>query len=342
MLSPRHASRFRGPAAATQARATCSGRRAFTLVELLVVVAIIGVLVALVLPAVQAAREAARRTACASNIRQIGLALHHLHDHLGRLPPGWSGATVGHQPAEPTDELPGWGWAARLLPQIEEQATHDAIDFRKPVYDPADPFVHASVRTRIVPVYLCPSDVRGPAERGGLFGIGRDDGAAEHGAEDEHDHAEAEHGYHPVDGPELGELCEIAKSNYVGNFGWAREIDDAPADGDGVFFRNSRIAFRTMIDGQSRTILAGERSSRLGCSTWAGVLAESEALRARVVGVADHQPNAGSHFDDYSSGHPGGVHFVYGDAAVHFLAADIDLEVLRGLCTRAGGEIETH
>ncbi|NCY02914.1 MAG: DUF1559 domain-containing protein, partial [Planctomycetia bacterium] len=220
-----------------------AAHRAFALVELLVVVAIIGVLVALVLPAVQAAREAGRRTACGNNIRQIGLALHHLHDHLGRFPAGWSGVAAGHEPAEAADELPGWGWAAHLLPQIEEQATHDEINFRKPVYDSADPTHHAAVRMRIIPVYLCPSDVHGPAERGGLFGIGRDDNAAEHGdAHDEQDggHAEGEHGYHPVDGPDLGELCEIAKANYIGNFGWAREIDEAPANGDGVFFRNSR------------------------------------------------------------------------------------------------------
>lgn len=326
-----------------ESRSLC--RRAFTLVELLVVVAIIGTLIGLLLPAVQSAREAARRTVCSSNIRQVGLALQHLHDHLGRFPSGWSGVPMGHQPAEPGDELPGWGWAAHLLPQIEEQATHDAIDFRKPVYDPADPTLHAGVRMRVVPVYLCPSDVRGPAERGGVFGLGRDDGATEH--EEEHagehaDHGDEEHGYHPVDGPELGELCEIAKANYVGNFGWAREIDDAPANGDGIFYRNSRVSFRLVSDGLSKTILAGERSSRLGCSTWVGVLAGSESLRARVVGAADHQPNAGGHFDDYSSGHPGGVQFVFGDAAVRFLADDIDLEILRALTTRAGGEVSAQ
>ena len=322
-----------------------SVRKGFSLVELLVVVAIIGVLVALVLPAVQAAREAARRTVCSSNMRQLGLALHHLHDHLNRLPPGWSGVATGHVPAEAEDELPGWGWSSQLLPQIEEQATHDAIEFRRPIYDPANPDTHAAVRGRVVPVFLCPSDVRGPTEQAGLFGIGNDDHADEHeehgGEHDDHAAEEDGHAFHPVDGPELGVLCDLAKSNYVGSFGWSREIDEAPADGDGVLFRNSRVQFKNITDGLSKTILVGERGSRLGCSTWLGVVSGAEALRARIVGSMDHAPNAGRHFDDYSSGHPGGVQFVFADAAVRFVAEDVDIAVLRSTCTRAGGEAET-
>jgi prepilin-type N-terminal cleavage/methylation domain-containing protein len=314
-------------------------RPAFSLVELLVVVAIIGVLVALVLPAVQSAREAGRRTVCASNMRQLGLALHHLHDHLRRFPAGWSGVASGHVPAESVDEVPGWAWSAHLLPQIEEQATFDEIDFRRPVFDPAAPGVHAAIRARVVPVFLCPSDGRGPTEQAGLFGIGQDDHAEEH---DDHAEEEDAHGFHPVDGPELGMLCELAKSNYVGSFGWAREIDESPAGGDGVFFRNSRVKFKDLSDGLSKTILVGERGSRLGCSTWVGAVSGAEALRARVVGTVDHALNAGEHFDDYSSGHAGGVQFVFGDAAVRFIADDVDLDVLRGMCTRAGGEVEAR
>jgi len=75
-------------------------RRGFTLVELLVVIAIIGTLVGLLLPAVQSARESARRRACSNNIRQLGVALLHVHDHNGRFPSGWQAADE--------DEHPGW------------------------------------------------------------------------------------------------------------------------------------------------------------------------------------------------------------------------------------------
>lgn len=317
------------------------GRRGFTLVELLVVIAIIATLIGLLLPAVQGAREAARRTVCANNIRQVGLGLLHFHDHLGRFPAGWTGTTQPHEPAEAVDELPGWGWSAHLLPQIEQQSLHDSIDFRRPVFDPADLSLHESVRRHTIPTFLCPSDGQGPAESGGgVFGVGRDDGLEEHAHEDEHaEPAGEEHGPHPVDGGDLGVLCEIAKTNYVGSFGSGTEIDEDPAAGNGIFFRNSRIGMKHVTDGLSKTILIGERGSRMGCSAWPGVVAGAEALRARVVGAADHPPNTGAHFDDFSSGHPTGANFVFGDAAVQFIGNEIDADVFRALGTRAGGEV---
>ena len=311
-------------------------RRGFTLVELLVVVAIIGTLVGLLLPAVQSARESARRRACSNNIRQLGVALLHVHDHNGRFPSGWQSADE--------DEHPGWGWSARLLPQVDEGPTYDGIDFSLPIYEAADPAIHADVRTKAVSVFLCPSDISGPTESNrGVFGIGAEDGMHEdeHGHGDDHDHDHGDsHGYHPVDGGDLETLCEVAKSNYVGSFGWQAEVDEAPDFGDGVFFRNSRVGLKDLTDGTSQTLLVGERMSRLGCSTWLGVIHGAEAARARVVGVGDHLPNTGEHFDDYTSAHLQGVNFVFADGSVRFLNDAIDLEVFRGLCTRRGGELE--
>src|SRR5690606_26844299 len=98
-------------------------RRAFTLVELLVVVAIIGVMVGLLLPAVQAAREAARRMQCSNNLKQYGLSLHNYHDIYKQFAPG------GTANAHPNNTNPRVGWVVRVLPQLEQQALYDQLDF---------------------------------------------------------------------------------------------------------------------------------------------------------------------------------------------------------------------
>lgn len=303
----------------------------FTLVELLVVIAIIGTLLGLLLPAVQSAREASRAATCRNNLKQVGLALHHFHDHTKRFPAGWTG--VERPAAEvtgwTTDDLPGWGWASELLPQVEQSALFDRIDRRRPVFDPANSALHAEVRKGVVPTFLCASDTRGPTSKDGSFTIGADDGVDE---EDEHHFGE------PVDGRNLPALCDLGSSNYVGVFGTI-EVDDAPAAGNGMFFRGSRLGMRDMLDGTSKTLLVGERHGRLGGSTWAGVVTGAKAARIRVVGVADHTPNdPHHHFDDFTSNHPTGVHFLVGDGSVHRIDDTIDEAVYKALCTRAGGE----
>jgi len=130
-------------------------RNSFTLVELLVVITIIGILIALLLPAVQAAREASRRCSCCNNIRQIGMALHMYHDTWKTLPAGWS----GYDPS--TDQphwfgLPGWGWAAKILPYMEQGNVYNSIvHFDLPITDPAN------AKARVFPIHIfsCPSDL---------------------------------------------------------------------------------------------------------------------------------------------------------------------------------------
>src|SRR5258708_2555504 len=125
-------------------------RRGFTLIELLVVIAVIGVLVGLLLPAVQQAREAARRMSCRNNLKQIGLALHNYHGSHNVFPPGY----VSNFDASGTDTGPGWGWAAMILPQMEQRPLFDAVNFNTPIEAPSN----QTNRLGVVGGFLCPSD----------------------------------------------------------------------------------------------------------------------------------------------------------------------------------------
>jgi len=229
------------------------------------------------------------------------------------------------------DDQPGWGWGASLLPQIEEGNLFDTIDTRLPIYDPTNPTSRADLRKASIPVFLCPSDTKGPTDSGsGFFTIGADDGAEETTVDGQL--------YHAVDGEPFVPLCDVGKSNYVGVYG-TTEVDESPAEGNGIFFRNSRVAFHNILDGTSHTVMIGERHAKYGCSTWAGVVAGSKAQRVRNVGVGDHTPNNPEHhFDDFTSQHPAGVHFLFGDASVRRLNDSIDESVYQSLCTRQGGE----
>ena len=286
--------------------------RGFTLIELLVVIAIIATLIALLLPAVQMARAAARRTQNRNNLKQVGLALHNYHEVYGLFPAGWIGLAGGAVDVEGDN---GFGWATMILPYIDHQPLFDDFDFKLPITDPAN----VPMARTYLPVYRNPSDT----------------GPNDWKIEDE-----------LMPGTVLATL---STSNYVGVFG-TRELEDcegmAPGTqctSDGVFYHNSRTKIRDILDGTSNTFVVGERETRSDqgwYSTWVGVVPGGEEAFARILGVADHPPNhPDGHFDDFGSRDAGGCHFVFGDGHVKFLSELINLSVYQGLATRAGGEV---
>ncbi|MEQ1828348.1 MAG: DUF1559 domain-containing protein [Pirellula sp.] len=283
----------------------------FTLVELLVVIAIIGILVGLLLPAVQAAREAARRAQCMNSMRQMGLAVANYESATKRLPSGW----VDWQQTT----KPGWGFAQALLPYMEQSNVSFQIDTNFSI----DANVNLRHLRTVIPTFICPSD---PAPS--IFEMGADTGEPE-----EH---ESHDGHHVDEGPKL---FYIARSNYVGVFG-TQEIYNAPYAGNGTFYGNSKTRFRDLADGLSNTIIIGERSSKYGGSIWHGYIKGAAEAGARILGSTDHTPNAPiGHFDDFSSYHTGGTHFVLGDCATRLISNQIQLNVYQSLATRAGSEV---
>ncbi|MBT5020896.1 MAG: DUF1559 domain-containing protein, partial [Planctomicrobium sp.] len=140
-------------------------RRGFTLVELLVVIAVMVTLMGLLMPAVQQAREAARRTRCQNNLKQIGLALHNYHDQFQIFPP----ESIWAAPEGSTWAPRNFTWIELILPMLDQGSLNNAIDFNRPIWNQSLPDGQLITSVQL-DILRCPSDaaLSGPVEAHGL------------------------------------------------------------------------------------------------------------------------------------------------------------------------------
>lgn len=324
---------------------SCRRQSGFTLVELLVAIAVLSILTSLLLTAVQAAREAARRMRCVNNLKQIGLAIHAYQDVHGTTPLGndW----------RPSPAWNGWPYNAslhvRILPFLEQTPLYERVDFRWRIYEaPNIPVVGSSL-----PFFHCPSDT-GPQ-------------AAEFPAGDL--------------SPFYDGRFRVGYTNYVWCGGtryyyYGQPFNPVPpkAYHDGFFWEmNGGVRFADVTDGLSNTLLFSERARGRYPpeeQNWWGWWASGYGGDTGFGGLhpinASHRVQILSTVSDYtkmfstaSSFHRGGANFCFGDGSVRFLSETIeswdfdddDVEqmwssnvvtrepkVFQWLCTRNGGE----
>lgn len=240
-------------------------RSGFTLVELLVVIAIIGILIGMLLPAVQSVREAARRTDCQNKIRQQVLALQNYHDSFGEFPSAHiirdDRSSNWGRPAIPGGVIPGttpprpalgewWSWAYRICPFIEYQNFFNLVDpqdwpWWDAVFPPGHENAGASVLEQRCDLFVCPSDVRGSTE------------TYQNGA---------------------NENQRVAITSYLGVNGRNQyesgpDFPLNPRGQDGMLYVNSTVKMADVFDGTSNTLIIGERPPAANLNwgwQWAG------------------------------------------------------------------------
>jgi len=293
-------------------------RRAVTLVEVLVVIAIISVLIGLLLPAVQKVREAAAKTKCRNNLKQLGISLHLYHDANDRFPQAYNEYWNFCDPADSAgvpDFRPRSSWAGLILPYIEQQnAAASGI---------------ISAQQYAVSVFQCPSDSRpnAPSDGGNYKHIGSQFGLTSYLAVE---------GSAYQRGP--------SDTNLDLEFGGPK---------DGILYRSSDTKLTQVYDGTSNTVMLGERppspSPELDWGWWAWTAYDSS------LAVVDHRnlikpscPNPSQYgpgtVDDicgahhFWSVHKGGAFWLFADGSVRFLNYSA-APIVPALATRAGGEV---
>ncbi len=298
-------------------------RAAFTLVELLVVVAIIAILISLLLPAVQAAREAARRSQCKNSLKQIGLALHAYHGEQEKLPPGMMMHVRQRSPSVP--------WRALLLPHMEQQTLYDLADV---VTDESDRNRYGGVRNRQpmeydVPYFWCPSAPRpkGTAKESHYAGVSGSSGSRD---------------FWDLDDTKCG---DVQRNGLLYPASEVRMEHVTDGTSHTVAVGERIYVFRDWLTGGTWTGSPPEYTSVcMGASK--NIVYPLNASHERFgYYLEDFTAPPGAHRSmllndlEFASHHPGGVQFLYADGSVHWLSDNSTLPLLYALASRNGEEI---
>ncbi|MCA9068002.1 MAG: DUF1559 domain-containing protein, partial [Planctomycetaceae bacterium] len=276
----------------------------------LVVIAIIAILIALLLPAVQQAREAARRSTCKNNMKQIGIALHNYHETFSLFPPGFVTKNAGRSGNTSWCRSGGVQyapWTVLILPSLDQNPLYQKFDFNVPFQATSNQMTTPN-SNNLVPlaVYQCPSDPDNSQNptRTNYFGV-QGGGAT----------------------PDCGNSsCSGAneRASYV----------------TGILFAGSSTKFRDVTDGATNVFLVGE--TRYQGADWGASAKQDSCSYPRNLAGTQEQINlhAGKGVHDtrgFSSFHVGGCHFTMVDGSVHFVSENININTYRGLGQRADG-----
>jgi prepilin-type N-terminal cleavage/methylation domain-containing protein/prepilin-type processing-associated H-X9-DG protein len=322
-------------------------RRAFTLIELLVVIAIIAVLISLLLPAVQSAREAARRSQCVNNLKQLGLAMHNYHDVNDALPLGRTLQVGTYRP---------FSQFARILGHMEQKNVYDALNFAVGSYD-APNFTASAVT---VSTFLCPSDANmqipvglvapGYASAGINYRANEGTSVAMwFGAEDA---ANINNGkVIPPNGlffsSQLIRLADVVdgtsntaafSEHVMGDFNNSLASEFSDTFRPGTFPANSEEAYQFCRNFDFRN-LSFQGYSNVGAPWTYGYHSTTSYWHSGPPNSRSCMYPNSRIATTSNSKHPGGVNVAMADGSVRFVKSTVNVDAWRALGTRNGGEV---
>jgi len=330
---------------------SCKIKYAFTLVELMVVIAIIGILAGLILPAIQQAREAARRMQCSSNLRQLGLSALLFHNTYGVFPPGRTAARPG-ETSETTCGGEEATWAVHVLPFLEQFKLRDDFQVYEKWY--LQPYI---ARTTPIQIFNCPSR-RGSSRTLGIRPIATQGGGGTLPCG-----CPIPGGSSTVDMPGFvgdyagnhGDLSPgasgLSSDFYFGGNGTGILITSRPACRDGKPYDwIDQLRLTNAIDGTSNTILIGERHVPAAQFLKfpydspiydGGHLPSSMRLAGPGLPIAQGPMDVDSSFYAFGSWHVGASQFVLLDGSVKAFSSSMDTVSLGQLSNRANASVES-